>query len=171
MLVVQLFNRESRQFGEFDDLNKSYLDANLDAMKVFAFFFPIVSFLATLATWRSYGTGRARCSRARSRWVCWWPSSSTDLAFQPIRDLAEKYNIMQAAMAAAERVFMLLDEQPTVVDAPTTKALGKVVGDIELQDVHFAYNPNEPVLKGVSFRYRLERAWPSWARRARARRA
>src|SRR5438105_12748396 len=59
MLVVQLFNRERRQFGEFDVLNKDYLDANLGALRVFAFFFPVVSFLSTLATalllW--YGSG------------------------------------------------------------------------------------------------------------------
>jgi ATP-binding cassette subfamily B protein len=74
----------------------------------------------------------------------------TERAFQPIRDLAEKYNIMQAAMAAAERVFMMVDEKPSIVDPPNPIPLRKVVGDIEFRDVHFAYNPEEPVLKGIN---------------------
>jgi ATP-binding cassette subfamily B protein len=59
---------------------------------------------------------------------------------------------MQAAMAAAERVFMLVDEQPTVTDPPNPKPLSKVVGEIEFRDVHFEYVPGEPVLKGVSLK-------------------
>jgi ATP-binding cassette subfamily B protein len=150
MLVVQLFNRERRQHNEFDKLNSSLLDANVEALKVFAFFFPIVGFLSTLAIalllW--YGSG-AVLDGTVSLGVLVAFFLYTERAFQPIRDLAEKYNIMQAAMAAAERVFMLLDETPAIVDPPKPKKLGKVVGNIEFRDVHFAYNPNEPVLKGI----------------------
>jgi ATP-binding cassette, subfamily B, multidrug efflux pump len=153
MLVVQLFNREKRKFGEFDTMNESYRVANIDALRVFAVFAPVVNFLALVATalllW--YGAGEIAASTL-SLGVLLAFFQYTDLAFQPIRDMAEKYNIMQAAMAAAERVFMLLDEKPTVVDTGNPKALGRVVGDIEFKDVHFAYNPNEPVLRGVSFK-------------------
>jgi ATP-binding cassette subfamily B multidrug efflux pump len=152
MLVVQLFNRERRKFDEFDVLNEDYLRANLQSLKVFAFFFPVVSFLGTLAVallvW--YGAGGV-IDKTVSVGVLVSFFLYTDRAFQPIRDLAEKYNIMQAAMAASERVFMLLDEQPTVVDPPEPRTLSTVVGDIEFRDVHFAYNPEEPVLKGISF--------------------
>ena len=75
----------------------------------------------------------------------------TERTFMPIRDLAEKYNIMQAAMAAAERIFMLLDEPATVVNAPGAQPLETVKGDIEFRHVHFAYVPEEPVLRDVSF--------------------
>ncbi len=152
MLVVQLFNRQKRQFNEFDALNKDYLQANVDALRVYAYFYPIVSFLSTLAIsallW--YGSGAVLVGTVTVGVLVSF-FLYTDRAFQPIRDLAEKYNIMQAAMAASERVFMLLDEEPTVLDPPNPAPLGQVVGNIELRHVHFAYNPNEPVLKDVSF--------------------
>lgn len=151
MLVVQLFNRERRQYNEFDKLNKHLLDSNVEAVRVFALFFPIVSFLSTLAValliW--YGSGGV-LEGTITLGVLVAFFQYTERAFQPIRDLAEKYNIMQAAMAASERVFMLLDEQPAIVDVLNPKPLGKVVGDIEFRDVHFSYNPEEPVLKGIN---------------------
>jgi ATP-binding cassette subfamily B protein len=154
MLVVQLFNRERRKFEEFDALNRHYLQANIDAIRVFALFFPIVSFLSVLATtallW--FGSGWVlEGAVTLGTLVAFF--QYTDRAFQPIRDLAEKYNIMQAAMAAAERVFMLLDEQPTVTDPPDPVPLPRGIrGEIEFRDVHFAYNPDEPVLRGINFR-------------------
>jgi ATP-binding cassette subfamily B protein len=153
MLVVQLFNREKRQFNGLDALNNDYLQANLDSLKAIALFYPVVRFLSAVATalllW--YGSGSILASVVTlGTLVAFF--QYTDRAFQPIQDLADKYSIMQAAMAAAERVFMLLDEQPTVVDPPHPKEMGKVVGDIEFRNVHFAYNPEEPVLKGVSFK-------------------
>src|SRR5205823_3932475 len=125
MLVVQLFNREQRKFEEFDALNEDYLQANLGALKVFAYFFPVVSFLATLATalllW--YGSGGV-LDKTVSLGVLvaffQYPGAPLPAVPQP----AEKYNIMQAAMAAAERVFLLLDEQPTIVDPPNPKSFG-----------------------------------------------
>jgi ATP-binding cassette subfamily B protein len=152
MLVVQLFNREKRQFDSFDTLNKHYLKANLDSLMVIAIFYPVVSFLSmsALALLLWFGSGGVLEGVVTLGTLIIF-FQYTDRAFQPIRDLADKYNIMQGAMAAAERVFMLVDEQPTVLDPAHPKELGKVVGDIEFRDVHFAYNPDEPVLKGVSF--------------------
>ena len=191
MLVVQLFNRERRKFAEFDDLNRDYLRANIDALRVFCYFFPVVGFLSVLAIsallW--YGSGAVLAGTVTLGVLVAF-FQYTERAFQPIRDLAEKYNIMQAAMAAAERVFMLVDEQPTIVDRPNPKSFGTtddgqrttdegreskargpepqiqnypaslvvrrpssvVIGDIELRDVHFSYNPDEPVLKGISLK-------------------
>ncbi len=73
--------------------------------------------------------------------------------FHPIRDLAEKYNIFQSALAGAERVFTLLQEPP---EPEGTRELTEVRGEIVFEDVWFAYNPEEWVLKGVSFRIRPE---------------
>jgi ATP-binding cassette subfamily B multidrug efflux pump len=152
MLIVQLFNREKRKFQEFDELNSSYRDANMNAVRLFAMFFPIVNFLAALATalllW--YGSGGVLAGII-SLGVLVAFFQYTDRTFQPIRDLADKYNIMQGAMASAERLFMLLDEQATVQDVPNPQPLGKVRGDITFDHVHFAYNPDEPVLRDVSF--------------------
>jgi ATP-binding cassette, subfamily B, multidrug efflux pump len=153
MLVVQLFNRERRQHRGFDDLNRDLHVANVEALRIFALFFPTVGFLSTVAMaallW--YGAGGV-LEGTVTLGVLVAFFNYTERAWQPIRDLAEKYNIMQAAMAAAERVFMLLDEEPSIIDPPNPKKLGKVIGDIEFRDVHFAYNPEEPVLKGISLK-------------------
>ncbi len=152
MLVVQLFNREKKKFDEFDKLNKDYLDANIEALRVFCYFFPVVSFLSVIATAGLLGVGSGGVlSGAVQVGVLVMMFQYTEQAFQPIRDLAEKYNIMQGAMASAERVFMLLDEEATIVDSPKPRELRRVVGDIEFRNVEFAYNPDEPVLKGISF--------------------
>ena len=152
MLVVQLFNREARKFREFDDLNHSYLDANMEAVRLFGLFFPTVNFLSALAIalllW--YGSGGVLAGVV-SLGVLVAFFQYTDRTFAPIRDLAEKYNIMQAAMASAERIFMLVDEPATIHDPSHPRLLEKVRGDIVFDHVHFAYNPDEPVLRDVSF--------------------
>jgi ATP-binding cassette subfamily B protein len=152
MLIVQLFNREARKFREFDELNGSFRDANLSAVRLFALFFPIINFLAALATalllW--YGSGGVLAGII-SLGVLVAFFQYTDRTFQPIRDLADKYNIMQGAMASAERLFMLLDEQATVRDPAHPQPLDQVRGDITFDHVHFAYNPDEPVLRDVTF--------------------
>jgi ABC-type multidrug transport system fused ATPase/permease subunit len=71
--------------------------------------------------------------------------------YQPIRDLAEKYNIMQAAMASAERIFTLLDAEATVKNPPHGATTERIRGDVEFKDVWLSYNEGEPVLKGISF--------------------
>jgi ATP-binding cassette subfamily B protein len=152
MLVLQLFNREKRQAEEFDRLNKHYLEANVEALRAFALFFPIINLCYALAValllW--YGAG-AVLSQVVTVGVLVAFFQYTERAFQPIRDLAEKYNNMQAAMAAAERIFVMLDEPISIEDSAAPVELGQVRGDIELRHVNFEYNPGEPVLKDVSF--------------------
>ncbi len=152
MLIVQLFNREARKYREFDELNSSYREANVHSVRLFALFFPVINFLAALSTalllW--YGSG-SELSGIVSLGVLVAFFQYTDRTFQPIRDLADKYNIMQGAMASAERLFILIDERATVQDQPHPQELGKVRGDITFDHVHFAYNPDEPVLRDVSF--------------------
>jgi ATP-binding cassette subfamily B protein len=152
MLVLQLFNREKRQAEEFDRLNKHYLEANVEALRAFALFFPIINLCYALAValllW--YGAG-AVLSQVVTVGVLVAFFQYTERAFQPIRDLAEKYNIMQAAMAAAERIFVMLDEPISIEDSAAPVELGQVRGDIEFRHVKFEYNPGEPVLKDVSF--------------------
>ncbi|HMA38118.1 MAG TPA: ABC transporter ATP-binding protein [Chloroflexia bacterium] len=152
MLVLQLFNREARQATAFDKLNRHYLDANLEATKAFALFFPIINlcYALSLALLLWYGAG-AVLSSVVTLGVLVAFFQYTERAFQPIRDLAEKYNIMQAAMAAAERIFILLDERVAINDPEHPVTLAQVCGDIAFRHVHFAYNPGEPVLKDVSF--------------------
>jgi ABC-type multidrug transport system fused ATPase/permease subunit len=72
--------------------------------------------------------------------------------FRPIRDLSEKYNILQTAMASSERIFELLDEKPSITDPDIPKNTGRFKGDIEFKNVWFAYNKEDYVLKNVSFK-------------------
>ncbi len=156
MVTVQLFNRERTMFGEFDALNADYLGANLRSIFAYSVFSPIVMFLGAV-------------SSALLLWVGghgiishWGPAFTfgslvaammyTDRAFQPIRDLAEKFNIVQSAMAASERIFGLLDEEQEPPDPVNPRELTTVRGEIEFRNVTFGYNPAHPVLKDVSFR-------------------
>jgi ATP-binding cassette subfamily B protein len=77
-----------------------------------------------------------------------------DRFFLPVRDLAEKYNILQSAMASSERIFKVLDEPATIQDPSMPVEFGIVQGEIEFRDVWFAYNPGDWVLKGISFKIR-----------------
>jgi len=152
MLVLQLFNREARQAQAFDTLNRDVLDANIEATRAFALFFPIVNFAAALSlallVW--FGANSILAGTITFG-VLYAIIRFTDQAFEPIRDLAEKYNIMQAAMAAAERIFLLLDEPVAIHDPAAPLVLTDVRGDIEFRHVDFAYNPGEPILRDVSF--------------------
>lgn len=154
MLVIQLFNREQTAFERFDALNASYRGATLQSLLTFALFFPTISFLSALATaMLLYWGGRGVVSGWATVGLLVAFVLYTERAFQPIRDLAEKYNILQAAMVAAERIFGILDAPEEVKDRAEPIALPQPVkGEIEFRNVVFGYNPDEPVLKGISFK-------------------
>lgn len=153
MLVLQLFNRERRAFDHFDELNVNYRSANMQSLMAFALFFPTISFLSALALalllfWGGRGvlTGWATVGMVVAF------VQYTERAFQPIRNLAEKYNLLQAAMASSERIFGVLDTPEAVRDRPHPVHLPThVKGTIEFRNVVFGYNPNEPVLRNLSF--------------------
>ncbi|TMJ00682.1 MAG: ABC transporter ATP-binding protein [Bacillati bacterium ANGP1] len=145
MSIVQLFNRERANAAQFDDLNRDHLTANLQAIRSFALFYPFVGFLGAVATalliW--YGGGRV-VQQAVTLGVLVAFIQYTERFFRPIQDLAEKYNILQAAMASSERIFRVLDEPVTVQDPPDPVPLPRVRGQIEFQSVWFAYPATEP---------------------------
>jgi len=163
MPVAQLFNRGLKNFRRFDDLNRDHLDANLEATRYMALFFPLAGFFGAVATalliW--YGGGEV-VQGAVTLGVLVAQIQYTERFFRPIQDLAEKYNILQGAMASSERIFRVLDEPVTVEDPPDPVILDRVRGEVEFRDVWFAYDDDpgaadgEPewVLKGVSFRIR-----------------
>jgi ATP-binding cassette, subfamily B, multidrug efflux pump len=150
--IVQLFNREARNFAAFDALNLDYLGANLRSLFYFALFYPTVSVLSSIAialiVWHGGGTVLAHALTLGSLVAF---LSYADRFFVPIRDLSEKYNILQGAMAASERIFGLLDEREAILDPPEPVPLGEVRGEVEFRHVWFSYNPDEWVLKDVSF--------------------
>lgn len=153
VLVLQLFNREQRAFERFDDLNIEYRKANLRSLMAFSLFFPTISFLSALAlALLLYWGGRGVLAGWATVGMLVAFVQYTERAFQPIRNLAEKYNILQAAMAAAERMFGILDTPEDVKDpANPIKLPQHVKGELAFHDVVFGYNPEEPVLRNVSF--------------------
>ncbi len=155
MYIVQLFNREQRNYQRFDELNVDYLNQSVRSLVYFFLFSSITIFLSSVAValiiW--YGGGRILVGALTLGALVAY-LQYVDRFFLPVRDLAEKYNILQSAMASSERIFKILDEPITVQDPPHPKVLDKVRGEIEFRDVWFAYNPGEWVLKGISFKIR-----------------
>jgi ATP-binding cassette, subfamily B, multidrug efflux pump len=152
MSIVQLFNREAKMFDGFDELNRSYRKANLDAIFAYSLFSPAVVLLSALGTASLLWFGGTQLTA----WGFTYGTVVamilyTNQAFQPIRDLADKFNILQAAMAASERIFGLLDEVQEPADVPNPVHLDKVRGKIEFRHVTFGYDPANPVLRDVSF--------------------
>src|SRR5690606_3200165 len=144
----------------FDKLNAEHRDAHLKTVFQYALFFPIVEVLAAigfaLVLWKgglqyvdTSVTGTAVTIGQLALFI-----QALERFFTPIKDLSEKYNIVQAAIAAAERLFVLLDTKPSLADPEEPVKPGPLKEGIEFRDVWFAYNPDEWVLKGVSFTIR-----------------
>jgi len=154
VLVTQLFGREGVSRARFADLSEQYLKANMRSVLIFALFMPSVQIMAAVATAALlYGGGQGVLAGWASLGTLAAFVQYTTRAFEPIRNLAERYTVLQAAMASAERIFGVLDTQEDVRDPDRPATLPTPVrGEIALQDVVFGYNPNEPVLKGISLR-------------------
>ncbi|MGH2372590.1 MAG: ABC transporter ATP-binding protein, partial [bacterium] len=150
MAIVQLFGREAREQARFDALNRDHLDANLSAMRTFARFHPMVGIMGATAAAIiiAYGGTRA-LSGAISVGLVVAFIQYAQRFFEPIEDLAEKYNILQAAMASSERLFRLLDEPIEVKNPDAPIRVDRVRGEIEFRDVWFAYEPTSVALMGV----------------------
>jgi ATP-binding cassette subfamily B multidrug efflux pump len=153
MAVLQLFNREKRSRAEFAEINQAHLDAFKDSIAAYGWFYPVVEFLGmmALAMLLAYGGWRIR-SGALTLGILVAFFQYGLRFFRPIQDLSEKYNILQGAMAASERIFKLLDIRPGIVTAPSPASFPDKPVDIEFDHVWFAYNDEDWVLRNVSFR-------------------
>ena len=169
MRIVQLFGREGTEAGRFEELNRSHLQANLDSIKYYALYFPVIEILTTIALASLIVAGARRVEI--NTLTVGTVGAFLQLVrrfFQPLQDLSDKFNTLQQAMAASERVFKLLDTpvadrggRGAEAEPPTIRRHGVTV---EFRDVWFAYDmghvardggqPVSPewVLKGVSFR-------------------
>jgi ATP-binding cassette subfamily B protein len=153
--TVQAFGQEEKMYRRFQEVNLSYRDVLLRSIRYNALFFPVIEVFSAISVglllW--YG-GRQILGNAVEAGVLVAFIQYIQRMFQPIRDLAEKYNVMQAAMASSERVFLLLDHAETIKNPTEPKRLEKFFGSVEFKDVWLSYNAGEPVLKGISFRVR-----------------
>ncbi len=158
MAVVQLFNRERKAKDQFIELNRIHMEAYKDVIFAFALFYPAVEFFSTAAIalvfW--YGGGRVLIGLMDIGVIIAFMQYSQRF-FRPIQDLSDKFNILQSAMAASERIFKLLDE-PLPAIAVGAQKIEQPRGEIEFRNVWFAYtggeHPTEQdwVLRDVSFR-------------------
>jgi ATP-binding cassette, subfamily B, multidrug efflux pump len=151
--VVQLFNREEKSSAGFADINKQHMEAFKDTILAYGWFYPIVEFLGMLALGMllAYGGFRIR-GGALSIGVLVAFFQYGLRFFRPIQDLSEKYNILQSAMAASERVFKVLDTPANIVSPGAPKAFPGPGAAVEFDHVWFAYQGNQWVLEDVSFR-------------------
>ena len=150
--TIQAFGQEEKMYRRFQEINLGYRNVLLRSVRYNAVFFPIIEIFSALTIglllW--YG-GRQILSGAIQAGVIVAFAQYIQRMYQPIRDLAEKYNIMQAAMASSERIFTLLDTAETIKNPDRPKNIERLRGEVEFKDVWLSYNRGEPVLKGVSF--------------------
>jgi ATP-binding cassette subfamily B protein len=153
MATVQLFNREAAEAGKFEGLNARHRDANIESIYYYAIFYPVIELIESvgiaLIVW--YGGGQVvRNTLSIGALIAFFQYAQR--FYEPISDLSEKYNILQAAMAASERIFRLLDTPVKIVDEGMLEL--EHFESIEFRNVWFAYNEPEWVLKNVSFHVR-----------------
>jgi ATP-binding cassette subfamily B protein len=159
MSVVQLFNREEKAVEEFSRRNRDNMLAWRDAILAYALFYPAVEFLSFATIALIYWAGGNRILHgAITLGTLTAFTMFAQRFFRPIQDLSEKFNILQSAMAASERIFKLLDEPVTIESDSGASRLDHTRGEIEFRNVWFSYrNVPEPaeedwVLRDVSFR-------------------
>lgn len=152
MSIVQLFTREKPVFDAFDTLNSDLLAANQGQVRAMSVFQPTVNFVRNATAAALFIVG--------ANWIIGGELSLGTLVafwqllqnfFQPILELSERYNIMQAAMASSERVFRLLDTKSNILDPEHPVELPHVRGEIGFRGVSFAYNEGDWVLRDVDF--------------------
>lgn len=151
--VVQTFNREERIFSDFDNINRALRSAHFRSIYYYATFFPVVEIIGTLsiALLLYFGGFRIESGELTFGELVAF-ITLVEMFYRPIRDLSEKYNILQASMASSERIFDLLDTQPSIAPLPGPRKLEECTGRIDIENLSFAYNEPEWVLKNVSFK-------------------
>ncbi len=156
MLVDQIFNREKKALDEFEKHNAGHREANIKSVFYYAIFYPAVDLIGAVSVgliiW--YAGGNALQGSVTIGTVMAFLQFN-EMFWRPIRDLSEKYNIMQTAMASSERIFKLLDDTSYIAESETPKPFINIAGKIEFKNVWFAYQSHAGeenwVLKDVSF--------------------
>src|SRR5256714_1260435 len=152
MPVVQLLNREAKEMRQFEQINNAHRQANIDTIFYYAVFYPAVEIVGALGIaliiW--YGGGQVVRGVAPIGTLVAFIQLARNF-YEPISDISEKYNILQAAMAASERIFKLLDDPVTIQSPDRPVRPEQARGRIEFRNVWFAYKGEDWILKDVSF--------------------
>lgn len=151
--VVQIFHKQKDEMKNFSSINKDHTTANINSIFYYAIFYPAVELISSAAIaliiW--YGGGEIIQSKM-TLGILFAFIQYTEMFFRPIRDLSEKYNIMQTAMASSERIFKLFDNDTIIKNPDNPVSVKSVKGEIEFKNVSFAYNDEDYVLKNISFK-------------------
>ncbi len=155
--TVQIFNREAKSLRQFHDINDDHRRAHIETIFYYAVFFPLVDLIGAvgvaLIIW--YGGSRVMQNTPFSEVLSLGALVAfiqySQQLFQPIRDISDKYNVLQAAMVASHRIFKTLDLPVAITTPALPLKTGRAAGRIEFQDVWFAYKDEDWVLKDVSF--------------------
>jgi ATP-binding cassette, subfamily B, multidrug efflux pump len=150
--TIQAFGQEGKMYDRFQEINSSYRNVLLRSVRYNAVFFPIIEIFSALSIglvlW--YGGWLIGIDGLQAGVIVAFIQYLQRM-YQPIRDLAEKYNIMQAAMASSERIFTTLDTPATIQNPAAPVLPAKLRGAVEFKDVWLSYHQGEPILKGISF--------------------
>ena len=150
--VIQLFNRQKTNLRMFDERNQGALDSNMRVLFWFAAFEPVVIIFTAITTASIIWYGGGEIVRgAITLGILVQFLGYINRFFWPVRDLTERYTMIQGAVASAERVFAILDTPPGITDVENTRSIDNVKGKLEFDQVWFAYNQENWVLKDVSF--------------------
>lgn len=152
MKVIQIFAQEKKKSRQFDRINREYLDASMNELSIYAVFRPWMEFLSNVALSLLVWFGGNQVLEGSIQFgVLYAFINYVGQLFNPINQLTDKYNILQAAMASSERIFQLLDTPPAIKDPDNPVPVERVRGKVQFKNVWFAYVEGEWVLKDVSF--------------------
>ncbi|MEZ5021930.1 MAG: ABC transporter ATP-binding protein [Chitinophagales bacterium] len=151
MRIIQIFNAEKREMDKFDKINNDHKVANLKSVMYYSVFFPVVEIILAIALGLMLWSSANEIMRGHlevgsiTAYLLW-----LNMAFRPLRMLADKFNTLQMGIVASERVFKVLDTQDHIQDSGTIKDI-EIIGEVAFKDVWFAYNQDDYVLKDISF--------------------
>src|SRR6185312_3258076 len=148
MSVVQAFAVEDKEFNKFNEINKQHRNANIKAIFAYSVFFPIVeivlAFSIGLLVW--WGGNYSANAGVIISFIMY-----LNLLFRPVRQIADKFNVLQMGMVASERVFKVLENENVTINPHDGIRSGFVKGKLEFNNVWFAYNKEDYVLKDINF--------------------
>jgi ABC-type multidrug transport system fused ATPase/permease subunit len=151
MAIVQAFGREEQEMQKFETINARHRDANIKSIFYYALFFPIIEVLSAISIGLGVWYGGMNAAQGGGVTVGELTAMIIfiGMLFRPLRQLADRFNTLQMGMVASERVLKLLDSDHEIEPNGTTKI--NLEGRISVEDLHFQYIENEPILKGISF--------------------
>ncbi|MEJ7847430.1 MAG: ABC transporter ATP-binding protein [Pyrinomonadaceae bacterium] len=157
--TVQLLNAEDKAQKRFHDINDDYRNANIETIYYYSVFYPLVDFIGAVGIavvifffGYEYLSGLSSAGAGLTVGILASFIQYSLQLFQPIRDLSDKFNVLQAAIVASHRIFILLDLDIDIKSPAKPKKIGKAKGEIEFQNVWFAYKDEDWVIKDASFK-------------------